>query len=152
VSERTKAAIDVAAYLRKVRGSKGVLVCRKKKVIYSQGDHADEVFYILDGQVKITVVSRRGKEAVIGILGRGDFVGEGCLNGQKIRMSTVTTIEPVSLIPVQKKQIVRLLRDEPDFAHHFLAYVLARNSRFEEDLVDQLSIRAKGSWRGPYCS
>jgi CRP/FNR family cyclic AMP-dependent transcriptional regulator len=138
VSERTKASVDVEAYLRKAVGPKGALLYRKKKIIYSQGDSAEAVFYILNGQVKIMVVSRRGREAVIGILGPGDFVGESCLNGQSVRMSTATAIEPVTLIPVQKKKIVNLLRDEPDFAHYFLAYVLARNTRFEEDLVDQL--------------
>jgi CRP/FNR family transcriptional regulator, cyclic AMP receptor protein len=102
------------------------------------GERADVVLYILHGQVKITVVSRHGKEAVIGMLGPGDFIGESCLNGQTVRMSTATALESATLIPLQRKEIVKLLHHDPAFAHHFLAYVLARNSRFEEDLVDQL--------------
>jgi CRP/FNR family cyclic AMP-dependent transcriptional regulator len=138
VSERAKSTVDIESFLRKAAGSETVVQYKKKKVIYSQGDRADKVFYLLRGRVKVTVVSRRGSEAVIGILGPGDFLGESCLNGQTFRMSTTTALEPVTIIPIQKKQIVKLLRDEPAFSHYFLAYVLARNTRFEEDLVDQL--------------
>lgn len=138
MSERAKSAIDIESFLRKAAGSEASAQYKKKKVIYAQGDRADRVFYLLRGRVKITVVSRRGNEAVIGILGPGDFLGESCLNGQTVRMSTTTALEPVTVIPIAKKQIVKLLRDEADFSHYFLAYVLARNTRFEEDLVDQL--------------
>jgi CRP-like cAMP-binding protein len=138
VSERVKPLVDLESFLRKAAGPEAVLQYKKRKVLYSQGDQADKVYYLLRGRVKVTVVSRRGNEAVIGILGPGDFLGESCLNGQSLRMSTTTALEPVTLIVVPKKQIVKLLRDEHEFAHYFLAYVLARNTRIEEDLIDQL--------------
>src|SRR5882762_2631449 len=138
LSERSKIPVDLEQYLRKATPPSKPVEYKKSRVIYSQGDRADKVYYVIRGRVKITVVSRRGNEAVIGILGPGDFLGEGCLNGQSVRMSSATSLEPIALIPVLKKQIVKLLRDQPTFAHYFLAYVLARNTRFEEDLVDQL--------------
>ena len=138
MSERTKPPVNLEPYLRKTAPPTKSVEYKKSRVIYSQGDRADKVYYLLHGSVKITVVSRRGSEAVIGILGPGDFLGESCLNGQSVRMSSATTLEPITLIPIPKKQIVKLLREQPAFAHYFLAYVLARNTRFEEDLVDQL--------------
>ena len=138
LSERSKTPVNLEPYLRKTTPPTKSVEYKKSRVIYSQGDRADKVYYLMRGRVKITVVSRRGSEAVIGILGPGDFLGESCLNGQSVRMSSATSLEPITLIPVQKKQIVKLLRDQPTFAHYFLAYVLARNTRFEEDLVDQL--------------
>src|SRR5256886_8173743 len=138
LSERSKTAVNLEPYLRKTAPPTKPVEYKKSRVIYSQGDRADKVYYLIRGRVKITVVSRRGSEAVIGILGPGDFLGESCLNGQSVRMSSATSLEPITLIPVLKKQIVKLLRDQPTFAHYFLAYVLARNTRFEEDLVDQL--------------
>lgn len=138
MGERIKSPFDFEVFLRRAVGPERALLYKKKKAIFSQGERANTVLYIVQGQVKITVVSRQGKEGVIGVLGPGDFAGESCLNGQTVRMSTVTALEPVTLIPVQRKEITKLLHDDPVFAHHFLAYVLARSSRFEEDLVDQL--------------
>ncbi len=138
LSERSKTPVNLEPYLRKTAPPTKPVEYKKSRVIYSQGDPADKVYYVIRGRVKVTVVSRRGSEAVIGILGPGDFLGEGCLNGQSVRMSSATSLEPITLIPVLKKQIVKLLRDQPTFAHYFLAYVLARNTRFEEDLIDQL--------------
>ena len=112
--------------------------CGENKVIFSQGDSADSVFYIDKGKVKLTVLSTRGKEAVIGVLERGSFFGEGCLAAQPLRMSTASAIQPCSIIRVGRSSMVRLLHREPEFAELFIAYLLSRNVRMEEDLVDQL--------------
>ena len=110
----------------------------KKQTLSSQGDPADAVFYILKGKITLTVLSRQGKEAVIAMLGPDDFFGEGCLAGQRLRMASATTTAGSSIMRLEKKAIVRLLGDEPTFAELFLSYVLVRNTRIEEDLVDQL--------------
>jgi CRP/FNR family transcriptional regulator, cyclic AMP receptor protein len=96
------------------------------------------VFYLQSGKVKLTVVSTRGKEAVVGILERGSFFGEGCLAAQALRMATASAIAPSCLIRIGKKSMVALLHSEPEFAESFIAYLLSRNVRIEEDLVDQL--------------
>ncbi|HLK67815.1 MAG TPA: Crp/Fnr family transcriptional regulator [Bryobacteraceae bacterium] len=106
--------------------------------IFAQGDPADAVFYIQEGRVKVTVISRQGKEAVIGILGTGDFFGEGCLAGQPKRMASATAMSECSILRLEKKPLVRVLREQPDFSEMFLMHVLSRNIRFEADLVDQL--------------
>jgi CRP/FNR family transcriptional regulator, cyclic AMP receptor protein len=111
---------------------------RSKQLIFSQGDTADSIFYIHKGKVKLTVVSNRGKEAVIAILGVGDFFGEGCLAGQVKRMATATTMSPASVTRIEKAAAIRVLRDEPLFTELFLQHLLARSIRIEEDLVDQL--------------
>lgn len=110
----------------------------RKGVIFSQGNPANAVFYIQKGRVKLTVVSKQGKEAVVAILGPEDFFGEGCLAGQTIRMSTATAIEDSEVLLISKRVMVRLLRTQPTFAERFTAHLLSRNIRFEEDLVDQL--------------
>jgi CRP-like cAMP-binding protein len=107
-------------------------------VLFSQGDPADAIFYVQKGRVKLTVISKHGKEAVIAILGTGDFFGEGCLAGQPLRMSTATALAECSILRLEKAGIVRLLHEEPAFAELFLKYVLTRNIRIEEDLADQL--------------
>lgn len=109
-----------------------------KQAIFSQGDPADAVFYIGKGKVKLTVVSKRGKEAVIAILQQGDFFGEGCLSAQPLRISTATAIQQTTILRLEKTAMVSLLRKEPDFAEMFIAYLLSHNIRIEEDLVDQL--------------
>jgi CRP/FNR family cyclic AMP-dependent transcriptional regulator len=115
-----------------------VLKVRAKQALFSQGDPADAVFYILKGTIRITVLSRQGKEAVIATLGPGDFLGEGCLAGQRLRMATATATTDASLMKLEKKLIVGLLHDQPAFSEMFMSYVLARNARIEGDLVDQL--------------
>jgi len=107
-------------------------------VVYSQGDPADAVFYIQSGKVKLTVVSKSGKEAVIAILPEGSFFGEGCLAGQPLRISTASTVERSSLLRVTREAMVALLHKEPEFGEQFLAYLLSRNIRMEADLVDHL--------------
>ena len=106
--------------------------------IFSQGDRAAHVLYIQDGAVRLSVLSQTGKEAVVGILGPGDFFGEGCLAGQSVRMGTAKAMAPSTILTIEKEQMVRLLHDQPDLADRFLSHVLSRNIRIEEDLVDQL--------------
>ena len=106
--------------------------------IFAQGDLANAVFYIQEGRVKLTVVSRQGKEAVIAILGAGDFFGEGCLAGQPMRMASAATMSECSIMRLEKAALMRVLREDPEFSEMFLMHVLSRNIRFEADLVDQL--------------
>lgn len=106
--------------------------------VFSQGEPADSVFYIQEGRVKLTVVSRQGKEAVIAILGAGDFFGEGCLAGQQTRMASAAAMSESSIVRLEKAALIRVLREDAPFAEKFLMHVLSRNIRFEADLVDQL--------------
>jgi CRP/FNR family transcriptional regulator, cyclic AMP receptor protein len=109
-----------------------------RRPIFSQGDSAAEVFYIQQGTVKLSVLSKNGREAVIGMFGPGEFFGEGCLAGQSVRMSAATATTPCTLLSIEKNEMVRLLHEEPAFSDRFMAHVLSRNIRVEEDLVDQL--------------
>jgi CRP/FNR family cyclic AMP-dependent transcriptional regulator len=111
---------------------------RKDEIIFSQGDDADAVFYIKKGKVKVTVVSKQGKEAVVAILGVDEFVGEGCLIGQPKRLATASAMSECVTMRVDKSEIQRLLRREPAFSQMFVSHILARTARVEEDLVDQL--------------
>jgi CRP/FNR family transcriptional regulator, cyclic AMP receptor protein len=111
---------------------------QKDQVIFSQGDPADAVFYVQKGKIKLTVVSREGKEAVVAILGTGDFFGEGCLAGQPLRMGSAITMSECSIMRLEKAGVIRLLHDQPGFSELFLRHLLSRNIRIEEDLVDQL--------------
>jgi CRP/FNR family cyclic AMP-dependent transcriptional regulator len=125
-------------FLTIVGNGKKILKSRKKQKIFSQGDAADAVFYISGGKVKLTVVSAKGKEAVVAILGRGDFLGEACLAGQQVRMATATCMEDSEIVQVDKKTMIRVLHEKPVFSELFMSYLLSRNIRIEEDLVDQL--------------
>jgi CRP/FNR family transcriptional regulator, cyclic AMP receptor protein len=131
-------AFDPKAFLTKIDSGKTTRAYRNKQVVFSQGDAADAVFYVESGKVKLTVVSTRGKEAVIGVLERGSFFGEGCLAGQPLRMATASAIQASSITRVVRSTMVGLLHREPEFAELFIAYLLSRNVRIEEDLVDQL--------------
>jgi CRP-like cAMP-binding protein len=111
---------------------------RKADVVYAQGEPADSVFYIQRGKVKIVVASEQGKEAVVAMLGPGEFLGEGCLIGQLLRLATATAMTDSSVMRVEKREMVRVLHEEPALAEVFTTYLLVRNSRVEEDLVDQL--------------
>lgn len=117
---------------------KKIVQYQNKQAVFSQGDPATKVFYIQKGRVKLTVVSKSAKEAVVAILGDGDFLGEGCLAGQPLRMASASTISPSSVLEIRKSAMMRVLRDEQAFAERFIAHILARNIRFEADLVDQL--------------
>ncbi len=126
------------AFLATVGNGKTILQCRKNQVVFSQGEVADAVFYVQAGKVKLTVLSHQGKEAVVAILEQEAFFGEACLAGQTDRLATATALVPSTIIRIDRVAMVRVLRDEPTFSDLFLAYVLSRNLRIEEDLVDQL--------------
>lgn len=125
-------------FLTKVDGGKSIIRCTPKKAVFLQGDPSNAIFYIEKGKVKLTVVSKRGKEAVVAILGTGDFLGEECLAGQTQRISTATPISECRIARIEKSAAIAALRADPDFSELFLAYLLDRNIRTQEDLVDQL--------------
>jgi CRP/FNR family cyclic AMP-dependent transcriptional regulator len=125
-------------FLDHIEGGKTVRKYTPKKAIFRQGDPADAIFYIEKGKVKLGVVSDRGKEAVVAILGPGDFLGEGCLAGQALRMSSATPISDCKVVRIDKEATLRALKADPSFSEAFLAYLLIRNIRIQEDLVDQL--------------
>ena len=129
---------DAQAFLAKVAEGQSISAYRKKQVVFAQGDLADSISYIQKGQIKLTVVSEHGKQAVVAVLGAGDFLGEGCLAGQLLRMTTATAITESSVIKVEKSAMIRTLYQEPSLAELFMSYLLARNIRIEEDLVDQI--------------
>jgi CRP/FNR family transcriptional regulator, cyclic AMP receptor protein len=135
---REPLAFDPNLLLSKLGTAKTVHQFRDKQAVFSQGDPADAVFYIQKGRVKLTVVSKRGKEAVIAVLQQGDFFGEGCLAAQPLRISSAAAMQSLTVTRLEKKTTVRLLQEEPEFAEMFIAYLLSRNIRIEEDLVDQL--------------
>ena len=114
------------------------MLFNKRQKIFSQGDIADAVFYVQTGKVKLTVVSKTGKEATVGILGDGDFFGEGSLAGQALRMGSATALTDCAVLRIDKKAMMEALHREHEFSDMFVAYLLARNIRYEEDLVDQL--------------
>jgi CRP-like cAMP-binding protein len=137
-ARRDPLAFDPNLLLSKLGTAKTVHQYRDKRAVFSQGDPADAVFYIQKGRVKLTVVSKRGKEAVIAVLQQGDFFGEGCLAAQPLRISSAAAMQNVTITRLEKKTMVGLLHQEPEFAEMFIAYLLSRNIRIEEDLVDQL--------------
>jgi CRP/FNR family transcriptional regulator, cyclic AMP receptor protein len=138
MKRKAKLPFDPKAFLSKVNGGRAISEYRKDKTIFRQGDPSDAVFYIQSGKVKTTVVSEQGKEAVVAILDTGDFFGEGCLTGQPQRLSTVTALTECVIVRITKADITRVIHEEPAFAELFISHLLARNSRVEEDLVDQL--------------
>jgi CRP/FNR family transcriptional regulator, cyclic AMP receptor protein len=129
---------NVEEFLNSPDGGSHALNYGKNRKVFSQGSPADAVFYIREGKVKVSVVSERGKEAVVAIHGKGDFFGEGCLTGQPLRLATAATMTDCVITRLEKAAIVRVLHDEPKFSEMFMAYLLTRNARVEEDLVDQL--------------
>jgi CRP/FNR family transcriptional regulator, cyclic AMP receptor protein len=129
---------NLYAFLNSGGLGKKIVEYQSKQVVFSQGDPTAKVFYIQKGRVKLTVVSKNAKEAIVAILGDGDFLGEGCLAGQPLRMATATAISPSSILEIRKSAMMRVLREEQAFAERFIAHILARNIRFEADLVDQL--------------
>jgi CRP/FNR family transcriptional regulator, cyclic AMP receptor protein len=129
---------DPAVFLETAAKGRTISTHRKSEIIFSQGNDADSVFYIKKGKVKVTVVSKLGKEAVIAILGTDEFVGEGCLSGQLKRLATASAMTECVTMRVAKTELQRVLREEPTFSQMFMSHILARNIRVEEDLVDQL--------------
>jgi CRP/FNR family cyclic AMP-dependent transcriptional regulator len=124
--------------LDKEKGGRTLSTYHKNQIVFSQDEPADSVFYIQEGDVKLTVLSEQGKEAVVAILGAGDFFGEGCLAGQPQRMATVAAIAECKIMRLEKTAMMRLLHDEPELSKRFISHLLARNIRVEADLVDQL--------------
>lgn len=136
--DRPLPSFDPSVFLAKVGRGRTITKYRKAQRIFTQGDSADSVLYIQKGKVKITIVSKQGKEAVIAILGKDEFTGEGCLAGQSLRIATATAMVECEIMAIEKDAIMRALRDHPAFAEMFLAHVLLRTIRVEEDLADQL--------------
>jgi CRP/FNR family cyclic AMP-dependent transcriptional regulator len=126
------------AFLDSAGVARRIVEYRQSQKIFSQGDPTNNVLYIQKGEIKLSVVNEVGKEAVVAMLGRGDFFGEGGLAGQPVRMGTATAIAPTTLLVIEKKEMVRLLHAEQAFSDRFIAYMLARNIRIEQDLIDQL--------------
>jgi CRP/FNR family transcriptional regulator, cyclic AMP receptor protein len=138
MATRRRLPFDPKSFLAKVGEGRSISKYRKDQVVFSQGDLAEAVFYIQKGKVKVTVVSDRGKEAVVALLGADEFCGEGCLAGQPRRMATATAMTDCTIMRLQKASIIRVLHDEPGFSEIFISHLLARTIRVEEDLVDQL--------------
>ena len=133
-----KAVFDAQVFVANVGAGKTILEFQKHQNVFAQGDVADTVFYIQKGKVKLTVLSEQGKEAVVAILEPGQFFGEGCMNGHNLRISTTTAMEDCLITAITKLAMIAALHDEPKFSELFMAYLLTRNSRIEEDLIDQL--------------
>jgi CRP/FNR family cyclic AMP-dependent transcriptional regulator len=131
-------AFDVRLFLESAGLGRRVAEFLEKEAVFAQGDPATKVMYIQEGGVKLSVVNEIGKEAVVAILGPGDFFGEGCLAGQSVCMATATTIAPTTMLVIEKSEMIRVLHAEHEFSDRFITYILARNVRVEEDLIDQL--------------
>src|ERR1700684_2504930 len=138
MTRKAKLPFDPKVFLAKVNGGQRVSDYRKDQIVFRQGDPSDAVFYIQSGKAKKTVVSEQGKEAVVALLDAGDFFGEGCLAGEALRLSTVSALTKCVIARISKEDITRVIHEEPSFAELFISHLLARNSRVEEDLVDQL--------------
>jgi CRP/FNR family transcriptional regulator, cyclic AMP receptor protein len=135
---KKKRAFDAQAFLDSAGVARKIVEYRRSQKIYAQGDPATSVMYIQTGGVKLSVVNEVGKEAVVGILGPGDFFGEGCLAGQRVRMGTATAITPTAILVIEKDEMMRVLGSEHALSDRFMSYILSRNIRIEEDLIDQL--------------
>src|ERR1700685_1212243 len=134
----TTRGFDSDTFLATIGDGRKILAVSKKEIIFSQGDGADAVFYVQKGKVRLTVVSHAGKEATIAIVGEGNFFGEGSLAGQLLRMGSAAAMTDCEILRIDKKAMIDALHREPAFSEMFVAYLLARNIRYEEDLVDQL--------------
>jgi len=138
VAAKKLSKFDTKKFLSTIDGGRKIAAFPKKQAIFVQGDSSDAVFYIQRGKVRLTVVSKTGKEATIGILNEGDFFGEGCLTGQPRRLCSATALTESSVMRIDKKSMMEVLHREHEFSDIFVAYLLTRNIRYEEDLVDQL--------------
>jgi CRP/FNR family transcriptional regulator, cyclic AMP receptor protein len=135
---KRQASFNPKTFLAKVGEGRSIRTYRKNEIVFSQGDPANEVFYIQKGKVKVTVISEHGKEAVVAILEGDEFFGEGCLAGQTQRISTVSALSESVIVQLEKGAIVRVIHEEPAFSEMFIAHILGRTIRVEADLVDQL--------------
>jgi len=138
VANKTRRTFDPKTFLSTINGGRKIVAFVKKQAIFAQGDPSDAVFYIKKGKVRLSVVSERGKEATIAILNPGDFFGEGCLTGQLLRLCTATAMTDCSVMRIAKTSMMEVLHREHAFSDMFVKYLLTRNIRYEEDLVDQL--------------
>jgi CRP/FNR family transcriptional regulator, cyclic AMP receptor protein len=139
MKKRATTPFDPQKFLAMVGDGKTLLRCQKNQVVFSQGEIADAIFYVQQGKVTLTVVSEQGKEAVVAILGPGHFFGEGCLNGHPLRIATARTVDDDCLVTrLEKTTMLATIHKEPGFSELFMSYLLTRNSRIEEDLIDQL--------------
>jgi CRP/FNR family transcriptional regulator, cyclic AMP receptor protein len=138
IASNAKLPFDSKVFLAKAAGGRSISKYRMDQIVFSQGDLADSVFYIRDGKVKVTVVSEQGKEAIVAILGPDEFCGDGCLIGQLRRVATATAMTECEIMRLEKAAMIRVLHEEPAFSEMFVAHILARTVRVEEDLVDQL--------------
>jgi CRP/FNR family transcriptional regulator, cyclic AMP receptor protein len=133
-----KAAFNAQAFLDSAGVARKAKQVKKAEVVYSQGEAAKNVMYLQEGSIKLSVVNGIGKEAVVAILGPGDFFGEGCLAGQSVRMGTATAITPSTVLVIEKSEMLKVLHEQHELSDQFIAFMLARNIRIEEDLIDQL--------------
>ena len=138
MNSKKKLPFDPKVFLSRVNGGRTIASYRQNQNVYTQGDPADSVFYIQSGKVKKIVISEQGKEAVVALLGTGDFFGEGCLRGETLCLAAVSAMTESVIVRIATVDITRVIHEEPAFAELFIAHLLARNSRVEEDLVDQL--------------
>ncbi len=138
ITKTNQPAFDPKAFLAKVGEGKTIVEYLKDQVVFAQGDIADTIYYIQKGRLKVVVISEQGKEAVVGILEPGQFFGEGCMNGHALRIATTTAMEACLVTVITKVAMLAALHSEPKFSEMFMAYLLTRNSRIEEDLIDQL--------------
>jgi CRP/FNR family cyclic AMP-dependent transcriptional regulator len=138
MESKPKGTFDAQVFLASAGVARKIVEYRKSETIFTQGDACDSVLYIQKGGVKLSVLSKTGREAVVAMLGPGDFFGEGCLAGQPVRMGSATAITGSTILLVDKDQMVRLLHKQHELSDRFIAHMLARNIRIEEDLVDQL--------------
>ena len=138
MKKKSKIAFSVQTFLDSAGVARKVVEYRKSEKMYAQGDRATSVMYIQNGSVKLSVINEVGKEAVLTILGPGDFFGEGSMAGQSVRMGTATAVTPTTLLVIEKDEMIRVLHAEHAFSDRFVSYMLSRNIRIEEDLIDQL--------------
>lgn len=138
MSDKIESVFDPSAFLAEGGVGRTISRYRTDQTLFAQGDPADSVFFIQKGKVKITVISEQGKEAVTAVLGPDDFCGEGCLAGQPLRMATAAAMSECDIMRLEKSTVIRVLHDQPAFSEMFVAYLLARTIRVEEDLIDQL--------------
>jgi len=137
-SKKSSPPFDPDVFLTKTNGRQKIIKYHVKERIFAQGDPSDAVYHVQEGRVKLSVISRQGKEAVVAIVGAGDFFGEGCLAGQPLRMATATALSDCSVMKLDKGEVIRVLHEQPSFSEIFVAHLLSRNIKIEEDLVDQL--------------
>ena len=138
VAAKKSRKFNTKTFLSTINGGRKIVAYPKKQTIFAQGDPSHAVFYIRKGKVRLTVVSKTGKEATIGVLNDGDFFGEGCLTGQPLRLSSATAMIDCSVMRIEKKSMMQVIHRERGFSNMFVAYLLTRNIRYEADLVDQL--------------